>query len=96
MDEAITTTTAEAPTTSTTTVVTPKNGNGKQRRDFLVVVAACLVGCILMQGFLLWSLLDAQPPDSSWQLIKDVMTSIGTIETALVGGLLGMARSTSH
>ena len=71
------------------------NGNGierSERRDFQFLVGAALGICLGLQGLLMWKLMGAQPPDSSWDLIKSLMAHLGQVDVLLIGGLLGMAQ----
>lgn len=64
----------------------------KDRRDFLFIVGIALAACMLLQGVLMWKLMSAQPPDSSWELIKSMMAHFGQVDLLLIGGLLGLAQ----
>ena len=61
------------------------------QHDFQFLVGGALVMCLLLQGLLMWKLMAAQPPDSSWDLIKSLMAHLGQVDILLIGGLLGMA-----
>ena len=68
------------------------NGARRDRREFQFLVGAALAICLGMQGVLMWRLMSAQPPDSSWDLIKNLMAHLGQVDVLLIGGLLGMAQ----
>lgn len=62
------------------------------RREFQYLVGCALAICLGLQGVLMWKLMGAQPPDSSWDLIKSLMAHLGQVDVLLIGGLLGMAQ----
>ena len=62
------------------------------RREFQYLVGAALGICLALQGLLMWKLMSAQPPDSSWDLIKSLMAHLGQVDVLLIGGLLGLAQ----
>lgn len=68
------------------------NGNGKARKDYLIAIGGCLLACILIQAYLMRSLLEVEPPKDSWPLIKDLMQFLSQLDLLLAGGLLGLAK----
>jgi len=80
-----------------TSTVPPEPANGvKATREFQYLVGGALGACLLLQGILMWKLLTAQPPDSSWDLIKSLMQHLGQVDLLLIGGLLGLAQQSSR
>ena len=69
----------------------PTSNGTKATREYQILVGLALGVCLGLQGFLMWSLLDTQPPDSSWDLIRTLMGHLGQVDLLLIGGLLGMA-----
>ena len=63
----------------------PANNGVKATRDFQLMVGGTLGICMALQGVLMWKLLGAQPPDSSWDLIKGLLQHLGQVDLLLIG-----------
>ena len=74
---------------TTLAVTAPPEHDCEDRRDFQWIVGGALAGCMAIQAILMWKLMGASPPDSSWDLIKTMMGHLGQVDILLIGGLLG-------